>query len=151
MFCGCATPQRPVDTSRTFDMPYDEVWSAVGSFFAEKGMHVRTADKKAGLIVIDGSQIPFTADKDDYDKAIKSDYCSCPKPLRTTAQRELMGDFKVHVKNTVQSPTVEIKAVYKTSEWVGPKFAGWARCESSGYLEEALLIHIGKANTGKRR
>lgn len=48
--CATAPQQTAFANSRFYDMPFDEAWEGVISFFTANGIQIRTIEKASGLI-----------------------------------------------------------------------------------------------------
>ncbi len=137
---GCATVPpliHDVQSRSTFNAEYVVLVESVKEFFVKENIPVKTADDNTGMIEADETKVPYEGFQ------YRSDYCDCGTLGGLYVYHEILGMFKVYIKEEDENTTsVDIDAAYRASLWRYRTFIGWAACQSRGYMENKLITYL---------
>lgn len=134
MLTGCSTakaPPVPVEASRSYAMPYDEVWGRVVEVLASANIQIKTIEKESGVIYAEPAQAnPAFA---DCGADIFSVTVARPATLNIVVRPADSGTVV-----TVNTSFRKVRSFDNTPYT--------AACHSTGLLETTILAAIAKSS-----
>jgi hypothetical protein len=141
---GCTTYKPPTKRDfvkeRTYTKSFDAVWTSLVDWFATNNIPIKNIDKASGLI------------STEYNlRNHITESCDCGKSgFGVTVSNNVIGNFNVLVRNPTDSTVkVNVSAFFKTTVVSSsfntsvPDQVTTTDCESTGYLEKAILDMAG--------
>ena len=139
---GCATvppliQDEDVQSRTTLNAEYVVLVDTVKEFFDKEDIPVKTGEDNSGVIEAEETKIPYEGFQ------YRSDYCDCGAPGGLYVYHEILGKFKVFIKEEDENTTtIDIDAAYRASLWRHKTFIGWVACQSRGYMENKLIAYL---------
>ncbi len=123
---GCATAPKATQFEKTTYLahPFDAVWTAVISTFAEKTWAIDNLAKDSGLITTDWLALTYQDGRR---------FCDCGKDLMGTPRTGGSVKFNVFVQPSGDRTSVQVNCTFRSM-----KLEGETPCFSKGVLEAEL-------------
>ncbi len=121
------------DKTQVYSQDFDQVWSGIIEWFAEKNIPIRTIEKASGLIVT------------EYGLRVSDDICDCGQNGTYQKVKERTASFNVFVRKVEAGTRVTItlfcSSKLSTSDLYGsgPASISDVDCNSTGMIELELF------------
>jgi len=140
---GCANYKAPmkrnVESTRTYAMPYDEVWNKVVDWFSMNNTPIKNLDKSSGLISTEYNLRNNIAQSCDCGETGFGQRFESAKANFNVVVRQ-SGDTAVTVRVTTFFDAVLVNPSYQSGV---PDYRSTIECHSTGKLEKEILDHVG--------